>query len=129
MSFESFVKIYMDDMENRIREHTWQTKISIIESKLLPYFKGRKMSDIAPKDIIQWQNEMIAHRDKDGKKFSARVFLWRSSPIMSVPGFRCGITLFASRAIFFHIFSHPDCNCRLWNLTKSALRLVGFNHR
>ncbi len=35
MSFESFVKIYMDDMKNRIREHTWQTKISIIESKLM----------------------------------------------------------------------------------------------
>lgn len=71
MSFESFVKIYMDDMKNRIREHTWQTKISIIESKLLPYFKDRKMSDIAPKDIIKWQNEMIAYRDKNGKAFSA----------------------------------------------------------
>lgn len=71
MTFESFVKIYMEDMKNRIREHTWQTKISIIETKLLPYFKGRKMSDIAPKDIIKWQNEMIAYRDKNGKPFSA----------------------------------------------------------
>ena len=71
MSFESFVKIYMDDMKNRIREHTWQTKISIIESKLMPYFKDKKMCEIAPKDIIQWQNEMISYRDKNGKGFSA----------------------------------------------------------
>ncbi len=71
MTFESFVKIYMEDMKNRIREHTWQTKISIIESKLLPYFKDKKMCDIAAKDIIKWQNEMIAHRDKNGKAFSA----------------------------------------------------------
>jgi hypothetical protein len=71
MTFESFVKIYMEDMKNRIREHTWQTKISIIESKLLPYFKDKKMCEIAPKDIIAWQNEMIDYRDKNGKGFSA----------------------------------------------------------
>ncbi len=71
MTFESFVKIYMNDMKNRIREHTWQTKISIIETKLLPYFRDKKMCEIAPKDIIQWQNEMIAYRDKNGKAFSA----------------------------------------------------------
>jgi hypothetical protein len=62
MTFEAFVKVYMDDMKNRIREHTWQTKISIIESKLLPYFRAKKMCDIAPKDIIQWQNEMMDYR-------------------------------------------------------------------
>ena len=71
MTFESFVKIYMDDMKDRIREHTWQTKISIINSKLLPYFKGKKMCDIAPKDIIQWQNEMMRAKNPQGKPFSA----------------------------------------------------------
>jgi hypothetical protein len=50
MTFDAFVKVYMDDMKNRIREHTWQTKISIIESKLLPYFKAKKMCDISPKE-------------------------------------------------------------------------------
>lgn len=71
MSFESFVKIYMDDMKNRIREHTWQTKISIIESKLLPYFGKKKMCDIVPKDIIRWQNEMIEQKNPQGKPYSA----------------------------------------------------------
>ena len=71
MTFESFVKIYMEDMKNRVREHTWQTKISIINSKLLPYFKDKKMCDIAPKDIIQWQNEMMKLKGPNGKPFSA----------------------------------------------------------
>ncbi|MDL2289519.1 site-specific integrase [Clostridia bacterium OttesenSCG-928-F22] len=71
MSFEAFVKIYMDDMKDRIREHTWQTKISIIETKLMPYFKDKKMCDIASKDIIQWQNEMMRLRTPSGKPFSA----------------------------------------------------------
>jgi len=71
MTFESFVKIYMEDMKNRIREHTWQTKISIINSKLLSYFQDKKMCDIAPKDIIQWQNEMMRLKTPSGKPFSA----------------------------------------------------------
>jgi integrase len=70
MTFEAFVKIYIGDMQNRIRRHTWQTKNSIIDHKLLPYFKDKKMSEITPKDIIQWQNEMIAFRDVRGKAFS-----------------------------------------------------------
>jgi hypothetical protein len=70
MTFESFVKIYIDDLKNRIREHTWQTKMSIIENRLLPYFKNKKMCDIAATDIIKWQNEMLAYRDDNGKAFS-----------------------------------------------------------
>ena len=71
MTFESFVEIYMNDLKNRIREHTWHTKISIIETKLLPYFKGKKMCEIAPKDIIQWQNEMMRMRNTNGMPCSA----------------------------------------------------------
>jgi len=70
MSFEAFVKIYVEDMKNRIKRHTWKTKTSIIDSKLLPYFKDKKMSEIAPKDIIQWQNEMMALRNPKGDAFS-----------------------------------------------------------
>lgn len=70
MTFLSFWEIYKKDMKNRIKESTWETKISIIERKILPYFKNRKMSEIAPKDIIQWQNEMISYRDKNGKAYS-----------------------------------------------------------
>lgn len=70
MTFEAFVKIYIEDMKNRIRQHTWKTKTSIIEGKLLPYFKDKKMSEITPKDVIQWQNEMMSYRDKNGRAFS-----------------------------------------------------------
>lgn len=70
MTFEDFVQIYISDMQTRIREHTWQTKNSIIEGKILPYFKDRKISEIAPKDVIQWQNEMMNLRDEKGRAFS-----------------------------------------------------------
>jgi integrase len=70
MTFEAFVKIYINDMKNRIRQHTWQTKMSIINQKLLPYFKDKKVSEITPKDVIQWQNEMLSYRDENGKAYS-----------------------------------------------------------
>lgn len=70
MTFESFVEIYKKDMKHRIREHTWQTKINIIETKLMPYFKSKKMNEIAPKDIIAWQNEMMSFKDGNGKGYS-----------------------------------------------------------
>ena len=70
MSFESFVELYINDMKNRIRDHTWQTKGNIIQKKLLPYFGKKKMYEIHTRDVIAWQNEMMSYRDKNGKGYS-----------------------------------------------------------
>ena len=70
MLFESFVEIYFKDLKERLKLNTWLTKESIISHKILPYFSGRKISDIKPADVIAWQNEMMTARDKNGKGFS-----------------------------------------------------------
>ena len=70
MTFNDFVDLYVIDMKNRIKESTWQTKENIIRTKFLPYLGKRRLSEIHPRDIIAWQNEMIAARDKNGKKYS-----------------------------------------------------------
>jgi len=70
MTFASFVELYRRDMQARLRQNTWQTKVHIINTKLIPYFGNRSMSDISPKDVIHWQNEMMGQR-KNGKPFSA----------------------------------------------------------
>ena len=70
MSFSSFIEIYSEDMKSRIKENTWLTKEHIIRTKILPYFQNRKICDIQPKDVIAWQNEMINHKDKNGKPYS-----------------------------------------------------------
>lgn len=70
MTFESFVQTYTADMQSRIKENTWETKEHIIRTKLLPYFGGRKVCEIQPKEIIAWQNEMINYRDANGKAYS-----------------------------------------------------------
>ena len=71
MTFAAFVELYSRDMKSRLRLNTWQTKENIIQNKLLPYFGNKCLSEISAKDIIQWQNEMMNLRGKDGKPFSA----------------------------------------------------------
>ena len=70
MTFGSFVESYTADIKNRVRENTWHTKEHIIRTKILPYFEKRKISEIKPRDIITWQNELMKGTDKNGKPFS-----------------------------------------------------------
>lgn len=70
MTFEAFVELYIRDIKPRLKETTWLTKKHIIDTKLLPYFANKKISEITPKDVIVWQNELISHRDENHKPYS-----------------------------------------------------------
>lgn len=70
MLFEDFIVVYTTDMKSRIREHTWMTKNHIIQTKLLPYFGKKKVCEIQTKDVIAWQNEMLASGGANGKGYS-----------------------------------------------------------
>ena len=59
MTFEAFVEIYITDKKKRLRENTWFTKEHIIRTKILPYFKEKRLGEIKPRDVIAWQNEML----------------------------------------------------------------------
>lgn len=70
MNFESFVELYKRDVKNRIRENTWRTKEYIIDLKILPYFKNKRICDIKAVDVIAWQNELLSLSTKNGKPYS-----------------------------------------------------------
>ena len=70
MSFEAFYEIYTKDMKARLKENSWITKQNIVETKILPYFGQRKISEITTKDVIAWQNEQLAYRDEKHKPYS-----------------------------------------------------------
>ena len=70
MTFASFVEQYTADMKTRIKENTWATKDHIIRTKLLPYFGKLKMCNITAQQIITWQNEMLDHKNENGKEYS-----------------------------------------------------------
>ena len=71
MEFNQFVGIYIRDRGDRLRENTWTTKDNIIEKKLQPFFGGKRLSEIQPRDVIAWQNEMLNYRDSKGKPYSS----------------------------------------------------------
>ena len=64
MKFSDFVEIYRNDKQMRIRESTWESKSHVIRTKILPYFGNRKIAEIEAKDIIAWQNELMAYRTR-----------------------------------------------------------------
>lgn len=71
MLFEDFIEIYKRDMASRLKKNTWQTKNYVIDKKILPAFQHKKLREIRPSDVIHWQNELLAHRDKQGKAYSS----------------------------------------------------------
>ena len=70
MTFSAFWELYQNDLREKIRENTWTTKVSVVEHKILPYFRDKKMSEIRPADILAWHNEMMSFRDEKGRAFS-----------------------------------------------------------
>lgn len=70
MTFEAFTELYIKDMRSRLKENTWLTKEHIIKTKILPYFGKLKISEITTKEIIAWQNEMLAYRDEKRNPYS-----------------------------------------------------------
>lgn len=71
MTFASFYEIYVEDKKERIRDNTWGTKGHIARTKILPYFGDRKIAEIEPRDIIAWQNHLLACRKPNGQPYSA----------------------------------------------------------
>ena len=70
MDFEAFTELYANDVKNRLKENTWLTKEHIIRTKILPYFGKMKISGIGTKEIIAWQNELLAYRDEKHNPYS-----------------------------------------------------------
>ena len=56
-------------MKCRLKENTWESKEHIIRTKILPYFKDRRIGEIKPKDVVSWQN-MIMKKTSRGKPYS-----------------------------------------------------------
>ena len=71
MTFGSFFEVYEADKKQRVKESTWESKNHVIRTKILPYFENRKIAEIEAKDVIAWQNELMAYKDEKGKPYSA----------------------------------------------------------
>lgn len=71
MEFDKFVELYITDKKERLRENTWSSKEYIIRTKILPFFKEKRLSEITPRDVIEWQNQMLNYRNDKGRGYSS----------------------------------------------------------
>ena len=51
-------------------------KISIIDNKILPYFRKKRMTDIKVSDVVAWQNKLLNMADENGARYSLVYFRW-----------------------------------------------------
>ena len=98
MSFEAFTELYIRDVKNRLKENTWLTKEHIIRTKILPFFGKLKISEISTKEIIAWQNELLAIRQPNGKPYSASYLQKIHSQLSAI---------FNHAVNFYHLPSNP----------------------
>ena len=70
MYFRDFVDIYVSDKKPRVKHNTWLTKQHIIDTKIMPYFGKKKLSEIRTSDIIAWQNEIMKLTKDNGELLS-----------------------------------------------------------
>ena len=70
MTFEAFVELYKTNLKERLKQSTWQTKISIIDNKILPYFRKKRITDIKVSDVVAWQNKLLNMADENGTRYS-----------------------------------------------------------
>lgn len=69
MTLASFYELYCNDKDNRIRNTTKANKSHMIETKMLPYLGDKKLSEIIPLDILNWQNEIQSLRTSNGLRY------------------------------------------------------------
>ena len=103
MSFREFFELYKRDRKPRIRENTWRTKEAIVNQKILPYIGDLMLNEINNVTIIQWQNELMKIKDKNGKKYSPTYL----------------------RTIHAQLSSILNHACRYYNLKTNVARDVG----
>ena len=70
MTFQDFIKLYIQDMEKRLKPSTLANKRYLIDLKITPFFGKMPLNGIKPTDIRRWQNELTSYRDENGKPYS-----------------------------------------------------------
>ena len=71
LTMAELIELYVDDAQARREETTCLTKKNIIYTKILPYFKDKKVYDVSEKDVRNWQNTMITAVKPNGEPYSA----------------------------------------------------------
>ena len=105
MTLASFCELYEKDIKPKLKLNTWLTKESIIQNKILPYLGKRKLSEITAKDVIAWQNELLAYKGENGEVYSPTYLKTIHSQLSAI---------FNHAVRYYHLPSNPAQRTGLW---------------
>ena len=98
-SVEEFAQLYCEDTRSRVRESTMEYRKQIIRKWICPKLGKILLQDLTPRDILLWQNELLAYRDPvSGKPLSANY-------IREIHD--CLSTMLNHAVRFYHLASNP----------------------
>ena len=66
MTMKDLIEDYIEVLVSRRKASTQQTKLNIINNKILPYFADKKVKDIGKVDIERWQNKINNMETSEG---------------------------------------------------------------
>lgn len=66
MSFNMLWEGYKEDLKYRIKESRWGTRISIGDTRILPFFKDTLINKVDESMIMKWQNWICDMRNSRG---------------------------------------------------------------
>ncbi|MBR2474202.1 MAG: site-specific integrase [Clostridia bacterium] len=58
MTFDELLTLYFAFKKSRVKESTYYDLTQKIKCRLLPFFTGRRMKDIKPATVLEWQNSL-----------------------------------------------------------------------
>ena len=70
MPFRALWDEYKENLRNEIKESTWETKVHIVDKKILPYFDNKPINQIDELMIRKWQNAMLEMKNNKGEPYS-----------------------------------------------------------
>jgi integrase len=71
MTFGDFVEVYKKERFPRLKKDTRAMKENIIDQKITPYFKKKKLNEITATDVIEWQNTLLQEiNPRTGERYS-----------------------------------------------------------
>lgn len=62
--FENLYRVYLEEMEVRLKPSTVLIKKNICESKILPYFGKKSVNEISAVEVRKWQNFLMKSEQK-----------------------------------------------------------------
>lgn len=71
MQMDKFVDIYFSDKKNELKANSIRNKQHMINKHIIPYFGNKKLNEITPADIIQWQK--IIQENKFSKTYERMI--------------------------------------------------------